>query len=334
MLRFELKGIHRNAESKSTMSIFDRIDLPDLRVFLTIMRTRSFKGAAIQLGLTPSAVSHAMRRLEERLGTKLLNRSSRAIAPTDIGRDLAQKLEDGFEKIGLALAELDAPGAGRYGELRLNVFSDAAYLLIAPAIPEFAKLCPEVRLTVVVEDRPIDIVAEGYDAGIRYGHYVPEDMVAAPLSGPQRWIVVAAPSYLASHGAPLHPDDLANHNCLQLLLGDNSSYRWELGRGKGKSRIRVPGAITINDTATTISAAQSGVGLAYVLEQRIARELEDGSLQPVLADYACKGEPFHMYYSGRRHTHPALRKLINIIRVQQGLSPLSGSVKTAKSNAL
>ena len=197
------------------MSIFDRIELADLRVFLTIMRTGSFKGAAIQLGLTPSAVSHAMRRLEERLGAKLLNRSSRAVAPTDTGRSLAQRLEEGFDKIGLALAELDAPGAGRYGELRINVFADAAHLLINPAIPEFARLCPEVRLTVVVEDRPIDIVAEGYDAGVRYGHYVPEDMISVPLSGPQRWVVAAAPAYLARRGEPLQPGDLAQHTCLR-----------------------------------------------------------------------------------------------------------------------
>lgn len=304
------------------MSIFDRIDLPDLRVFLTITRTRSFKGAAIQLGLTPSAVSHAMRRLEERLATKLLNRSNRAVVPTDTGRDLAQRLGEGFDKIGLALAELDAPGTGRYGELRINVFADAAHLLIAPAIPEFARLCPEVRLTVVVEDRPIDIVAEGYDAGIRYGHHVPEDMIAVPLSGPQRWIVVASPDYLASHGEPLQPDDLAEHNCIQLLLGDNSSYKWELGRGRAKERIRVPGAITINDTATYIAAAKAGVGLAYLLEQRISEELANGSLRMLLADYAFKAAPFHMYYSSRRHNHPALRKLMNIIRAQQSMGKL------------
>lgn len=304
------------------MSIFDRIELSDLRVFLTIMRTGSFKGAAIQLGLTPSAVSHAMRRLEERLGAKLLNRSSRAVAPTDTGRSLAQRLEEGFDKIGLALAELDAPGAGRYGELRVNVFADAAHLLITPAIPEFARLCPEVRLTVVVEDRPIDIVAEGYDAGIRYGHYVPEDMISVPLSGPQRWVVAAAPAYLADRSAPQHPDDLAGHTCLQLLLGDNSSYKWELARGRNKFRIRVPGAITINDTATSIAAAKAGVGLGYFLEQRIASELEEGSLQLVLNEYAAKGEPFHMYYSSRRHNHPALRTLVNIIRAQQALAKL------------
>ena len=304
------------------MSLFDRIELGDLRVFVTIMRTRSFKAAAIQLGLTPSAASHAMRRLEERLGSKLLNRSSRAVSPTDTGLALAQRLEEGFETIGLALAEVDAPGAGRYGELRLNVFADAAHLLINPALPEFARQCPAVRLTIVVEDRPIDIVAEGYDAGIRYGHHVPEDMVAVPLSGPQRWIVAGSPDYLAHHGEPQQLEDLARHHCLQLLLGDNSSYKWELGQGRHKRSVRVPGLITINNTAATIAAAISGTGLAYLLESRIAAELAEGSLRVVLAAHAAQSDPFHMYYSSRRHNHPALRTLINIIRLQQGLTEL------------
>jgi DNA-binding transcriptional LysR family regulator len=307
------------------MSLFDRVDLTDLRVFLTIMRTGSFKGAAIQLGLTPSAVSHAMRRLEERLATKLLNRSSRAVSATDVGRELAQRIEEGFDKIGDALAGLDAPGSGRYGELRLNVFSDAAHLLIAPALPEFARLCPDVRLTVVVEDRPIDIVAEGYDAGIRYGHYVPEDMIAVPLSKAQRWVIAAAPSYLDAHDTIRHLDDLAGHTCLQLLLGDNSAYKWEFNRGR---RLRVPGVITIADTATTITAAKAGMGLAYVLEQRIAAELAEGSLRIVLSEHAAEGEPFHMYYSSRRHKHPALRTLMNIIRQQQGISEYASSARS------
>jgi DNA-binding transcriptional LysR family regulator len=309
------------------MSVFDRIELADLRVFLTIMRTRSFKAAAIQLGLTPSAASHAMRRLEERLGAKLLNRTSRAVAPTDTGLALATRLEEGFDTIGSALAEIDAPGAGRFGALRINVFADAAHLLIAPALPEFAQRCPDVKLTLVVEDRPIDIVAEGYDAGIRYGDYVPEDMIAVALSGPQRWVIASAPAYLARRGEPLRLDDLAGHNCLQLLLGDNSTYRWELncsapGEAKVQRGISVPGLITINNTAATITAAKAGVGLAYVLESRIAEELADGSLRVVLPAHAADGEPFHMYYSSRRHKHPALRTLIDIIRGQQGLAAL------------
>lgn len=301
------------------MSKPDRIDFADLKSFLTIVRSRSFRLAAIELGQTPSALSHAMRRLEDRLGAKLLNRTSRAVSPTAVGRDLAERLEDGFNQIGSALETFDAPGAARLGEIRLNVFADAAHLLIAPALPEFARLCSEVRLTVVVENRPIDIVAEGYDAGIRYGHYVPEDMVAVPLTGPQRWVMAASPAYIASRGQPACIDDLSKHACLQLLLGDNSSYRWEVNDGGTPRRLRVPGSLTINDTATTISACKAGLGIAYLLEARIADELARGELRIVLEHHAYVEDPFHIYYSSRRYNHPALRTLINIVRRQWGL---------------
>ena len=305
------------------MAKTDRIDFADLRSFLTIVRCRSFTLAAIELGQTPSAVSHAMRRLEDRLGAKLLNRSSRAVSTTAAGCDLAARLENGFNEIGSALETFDAPGTGRLGEIRLNVFADAAHLIIAPALPEFTRLCPEVRLTVVVENRPIDIVAEGYDAGIRYGHYVPEDMIAVPLTGPQRWVMAAAPSYLERYGLPRLPDELASHNCLQLLLGDNSSYRWDVNDRGGPRRLRVTGLLTINDTATTISACKAGLGIAYVLEARIADELARGELRIVLDKNAYPEDPFHIYYSSRRYKHPALLTLVDVIREQQSLPKLA-----------
>jgi DNA-binding transcriptional LysR family regulator len=304
------------------MSLLDHIDFSDLRVFVTILRTGSFKAAAIQLGLTPSAASHAMKRLEDKLSTQLLYRSSRAVSPTAAGAELALQLEEGFDKIGAALGMLDAAAASSLGELRINVFADAAHLLVEPAIPEFVKQCPNVKLAIVVDDRPIDIVSEGYDAGIRYGHYVPEGMVTAPLTRAHRWVAAASPGYLRKYGRPVQLEDLANHNCLQLLLGDNSSYKWEFGKGKGKQRIRVPGLVTINNTAATITAAKAGVGIAYLLEARIRKEIEEKSLEVVLPEFAAPSEPFHMYYSNRRHAHPALRKLIDIIRIQHGLARL------------
>ena len=306
------------------MSTPERTDLADFRLFLAVVRRRSFSGAAIELGLTPSAASHAIRRLETRLGAKLLNRTSRAVSTTDLGAKLAERLEEGFGLIASALEDLQAPGTARFGQLRLNVFRDAAHLLVTPALPEFARQCPDVRLTIVVDDRPIDIVAEGYDAGMRYGHHVPEDMIAVPLTGPQQWVVAGSPGYFEANGRPETPDDLASHKCLQLLLGDNAAYRWELGRGDDEQRLRVPGLITINDTTTTIEAAKAGLGLAYLLQARIASELSQGTLEIALEPYSSEGAPFHMYYSSRRHNHPALRILINIIRAQNGLPRLAG----------
>ena len=305
------------------MSKNDRIDFADLKLFLAIVRCGSFRLAAIEAGQTPSAVSHAMRRLEDRLGAKLLNRTSRAVSPTEAGLDLASRLQDGFNQIGSALESFAAPGTARLGSLRLNVFADAAHLLIAPALPEFARVCPGVQLTVVVDNRPIDIVAEGYDAGIRYGHHVPEDMIAVPLTRPQRWVMVASPAYLKKHGTPRQLGELANHQCLQLLLGDNSSYRWEVDVAGKKKSIRVPGVITINDTVTTISACKAGMGIAYVLEARIADELARRTLKVVLEEHACAEDPLHIYYSSRRYNHPALLRLINLIRERQSLPKIA-----------
>ncbi|WP_433694855.1 LysR family transcriptional regulator [Paraburkholderia phenoliruptrix] len=301
----------------------DRIDFADLKLFLAIVRCGSFRLAAVEAGQTPSAVSHAMRRLEDRLGAKLLNRTSRAVSPTEAGLDLASRLQDGFNQIGSALESFAAPGTARLGSLRLNVFADAAHLLIAPALPEFARVCPGVQLTVVVDNRPIDIVAEGYDAGIRYGHHVPEDMIAVPLTRSQRWVMVASPAYLKKHGTPRQLGELANHQCLQLLLGDNSSYRWEVDVAGKKKSIRVPGVITINDTVTTISACKAGMGIAYVLEARIADELARRTLKVVLEEHACAEDPLHIYYSSRRYNHPALLRLINLIRERQSLPKIA-----------
>lgn len=304
------------------MKISDRMSLADLRLFLTIVRRKSFTSAAIELGVTPSAASHAMRRLEAKLGAKLLNRTSRAVMPTDLGKDLAENLAGGFDQIDGALHAVQAPGTARFGELRINAFADAAHLLLSPALPEFVQQLPDVRLSIAVEERPIDIVEEGYDAGIRYGHHVPEDMVAVPLTGPLRWVVVASPSYIEERGEPQSPSELKDHTCIQLQLGDNSNYSWELREGESERAWRVPGNITIKDTATTISAAKAGLGLAYLLEARIAKELADGSLEIVLEDFAADDDPLHMYYGSRRHNHPGLRALTNIVRKSNKLPPI------------
>lgn len=300
----------------------ERVDFADLQIFLTVLRCRSFKLAGIERGLTSSAVSHAIRRLETRLGARLLNRTSRAVSSTSLGLELAEKLAGGFDAIAAALETINAPGRGSFGVLRMNVFADAAHQLIAPALQAFAAQCPEVRLTIVVEDRPVDITAEGFDAGMRYGHLVPEDMIAVPLTGAQRWIVAASPDYLQRHGTPQSPAELAGHTCIQLLLGNNAHFRWEFDGPDGSYSLSVPGLITLKDTTTSITAARAGIGLIYVLESRIKEELAAGTLVNAMTAHAAHGDPFNIYYSSRRYVHPALRDLVNIIRQQNGLQAL------------
>jgi DNA-binding transcriptional LysR family regulator len=304
------------------MPAFDRADLPDLAALAAIVRRRSFKAASIELGISASALSHAMRRLEAKLGVKLLNRTSRSVAPTAAGMRFTEKLLEGFDQIASAVGDVTSQAGRNFGDLRLNVPHDAATLLLNPIIPEFTHLYPETRLTVVVENRPIDIVAEGFDAGIRYGDTVPIDMVAVPLTPPLDWIIVGAPAYIARYGFPLVPADLNRHKCIQLLLGDNSPFQWELGRGAKALRVVVPGTCTINDTQTTIEAAVNGVGLAYVLRRRVYEQLADGSLEQVLPRWASPGAGFQIYYPSRRHIQPALHQIINLIRHREGLNSI------------
>ncbi|OLP62761.1 LysR family transcriptional regulator [Xaviernesmea oryzae] len=301
------------------MPPFLRSELPDLAAFSVVVRRRSFKAAAIELGLTTSALSHAIRRLEERLGAKLLNRTSRSVPPTAAGLRFAARLEVGFEEIGSALSEIDDISSGAFGELRLNIPADASRLLVSPVLATFQERFPDMRLTVVVENRPVDMVAEGFDAGIRYGDTVPEDMVAIALTAPLEWVVVGAPKYLDTRGRPREPRDLTTHSCLRLLLGDNSHFRWELGNGDAMVRIDVPGTCTISDTQTTIDAAVDGLGLANVLRRRVEPELRDGRLEVIMPDWSSTGAGFHMYYPSRRQNHPALRLMTDLIRSREGL---------------
>lgn len=298
------------------MPAFTRSELADLNVFMTIVRRRSFRHAAHELGVSTSALSHSMRNLETRLGVKLLNRTSRSVVPTAAGQALADKLGTGFQSIREALSELDVYRAAPAGRLSLNVPRDAARLLLRPVLKRFCQSYPDIQLEITVEDRLLDIVADGFDAGIRYGSTVPQDMVAVPLTEELRWIVVAAPEYLARHGTPQHPADLLRHRCIRMRLGDNTHYKWELGNGVDAVHVDVPGPLSTNETDATVAAAVDGVGLAYCLEVRVADELRNGTLRAVLPEWASLGPPLCLYYPSRHQAQPGLRQLADMIREQ------------------
>jgi len=303
------------------MAAFNRSELADLNVFMAIIRRRSFRHAANELGVTTSALSHTMRNLETRLGVKLLYRTSRAVEPTDAGVVLAEKLSAGFATIQDGLDTLGLYREAPIGRLRLNVPRDAAVLLVSPILGEFTRAYPQLRLDVMIDDRMLDIVAEGYDAGIRYGATVPQDMVAVPLTGELRWIMVASPAYLKQAGTPSVPKDLLAHSCVRMYLGDKTTYKWELGNGARQQRLDVPGHFSAADTQTIVDAALQSVGIAYCLENRVLSELADGRLVQVLPDWTCIGAPLCMYYPSRRQSQPGLRQLIDMIRLKTTGSP-------------
>ncbi len=301
------------------MPIFSRHDLADLNAFAVICRYRSFRLAALELDTSTSALSHALRNLEERLGVKLLNRTTRSISPTEAGGRLVARLEMGFEEIGTGMAELHRNRDMPVGGLRINVPRDASRLLLAPILGRFLQAYPRLQIEVVVDNNMIDIVKAGFDAGIRYGDSVAKDMVSMPLTPPLRWVVVASPAYLARHGEPHSPKELLNHTCIRMRLGDNAMYEWELGELPHAERVDVPGSLIVNETDMAIDAAVQGVGVAYCLERHALPYLNDGSLRPILSRWTVMGAPLVMYYASRRQLAPGLMQLIQAIRVENGL---------------
>lgn len=301
------------------MATLQRSDLADLNVFMTILRHGGFRGAAAELGVTASALSHTMRKLEERLAVRLLNRTSRSVAPTQAGADLAARLAQSFEAIGGALDALEGYRGAAIGRLRVNLPRDASRLVVGPVLAEFTARHPQIELDLIIDDRPVDIVAGGFDAGIRYGTSVPKDMIAVALTKPLRWVVAGSPGYFAKHGRPAVPEELRRHRCVRMRIGDETIFPWELGDGDVMVSIDVPGTVIANETETQVAAGVAGIGLCYCLERRIERELREGLLQIVMPDWSSMGPPLAIYYPSRRQVPVGLRHLVALIRAANGL---------------
>ncbi|WP_342241182.1 LysR family transcriptional regulator [Inquilinus sp. OTU3971] len=291
-----------------------RTDLGDLNLFRAIARAGGFRRAAAELDVSPSALSHALRGLESRLGVRLFNRTNRSVTLTEAGRDLLARLEAGFGTIEIGLDELSRYRGEPAGQLKLNVLSDAARLVLAPMLTRYVTAYPAVRLEVVVQDDFVDIVSGGFDAGIRFGGRVPEDMIAVPLGPELRWIMVASPRYLETAPALEAPSDLASHRCIGLRTGTGAVYHWELERAEEALQVRIDWAIVVSETALAIEIAESGGGIAYCQEGRVAAQLENGTLREVLPGWSSFGPAFHLYYPSRRQVPQALRALIRLLQ--------------------
>jgi DNA-binding transcriptional LysR family regulator len=291
-----------------------RTDLADFSYFLVIARHRSFRRAGLELGVSASALSHSLKGLETRLGVRLLNRTNRSVTLTAAGEELIAKIGAPFDAIGSAVEGLNRYRAEPIGRIRLNVLEHAATLLLGPVLPTFVERYPDIQLDVAVSNHLVDVIAEGADAGIRYGGTVPEDMIAQRLSGDIRWVVVGSAAYLEKHGAPRHPRDLLEHSCLRIRLGDDTIYHWEFEKDGEELAIDAPGAITFDETQFALSLVTRGAGLAYLPEPSVSALVGTGELRIVLADWAPLGPGFHIYYSGRRQLPTALRLLVELIR--------------------
>lgn len=292
-------------------------EFADLKAFCSVARTLNFARAAAALGISASALSQTIRGLEERLGVRLLNRTTRSVTLTDAGTALHERVAPLFEAFETAVSDVGRYRAEAAGPLRINAPRIVANLLLAPLLGEFHRAHPAIELEIAVEDRITDIVAGRFDAGIRLGERLEKDMVAVRLGGELATVVVASPAYAAKHGLPASPQELARHACIRFRWpGDGSLYRWEFSRDGAEFAVAVDGPLVVNHTNLVVEAAIQGVGLAYLLDIEAARALAHGGVVTCLEGWMPRFPGFHLYHSGRRQCPPALQAFIDFIRLR------------------
>jgi DNA-binding transcriptional LysR family regulator len=290
-------------------------DLNILAAFLAIAEERSFTKAAKRLTVSPSAMSHAIRGLEETLGVRLLSRTTRSVAPTEAGEQLLARLRPAFTEVQDALDQLSGLRDKPAGRVRLLVPRLAGTTVVGPKLAKFTRDYPEVVLEVTADDSRMDIVAGGFDAGIHFGEYIQKDMIAVRVSTDHRAAIVGAPSYFKSHPKPKTPHDLLKHRCINFRHGSAGLYRWEFDKGKKTLSVAVNGPLIVDDVETLVRAALDGIGLAFVSDERVAPELASGALIRVLEDWCQPFPGFFLYYPSRRHQPAALAALIKTLRL-------------------
>jgi DNA-binding transcriptional LysR family regulator len=292
-----------------------------LNTFIAVARRRSFAAAARDLGVSTSALSQSVRQLEARLGTTLLTRTSRTVALTDAGQRLLENAGAAVDQALESLKTVAARPGEVTGRVRLSVPALAAPLVLAPLLPRFAERHPGVEVEVYVENRLVNIVAEGIDAGIRLSESIERDMVQVRLTEPARFVVAAAPAYLARRGTPQNPQDLLQHDCIGIRASvGGSRYAWELERGRKSWRVPVQGQFTTGDPDLMRALALAGLGLFYAFEPQIADDLRRGALRLVLEPYAASVPGFFLYFPSRAQVSPALRAFVDVAREVMGAS--------------
>jgi DNA-binding transcriptional LysR family regulator len=292
-----------------------RDNTSELSVFLAIAKEQSFTRAAAKLGVSPSALSHSMRLLEERLGVRLLTRTTRRVSLTEAGERLLQSIEPHFDGIDAALAALTALRDKPAGTVRITAGEHAVTSILWPAIERLLPDYPDVKFEVTVDNALTDIVAERYDAGIRLGEQLDNDMIAVRVGPEMRMVVVGSPDYFERHPKPMTPQDLTAHACINLRLPTYGGYLvWEFERDGRALRVRVDGPLAFNNSNMALKAALGGAGLAYLLEDHAREDLESGRLVSVLDDWSPPFAGYYLYYPSRRQMSPAFSLLVEALR--------------------
>jgi DNA-binding transcriptional LysR family regulator len=292
-----------------------RENVTDLLAFLAVARERSFTRAAAQLGVSQSALSHTIRGLEERLGIRLLMRTTRSVSPTEAGERLLTSIGPHFEGIEAELAALNALREKPAGTIRITAGDHGANLVLWPVIEKFLPDYPDIKVEIFVDNGLTDIVAERYDAGVRLGEQVAKDMIAVRIGPNLRMIVVGAPAYFAGRKRPQVPQDLTAHNCINIRMPTYGGlYVWEFEKDGHELKVRVDGQLVFNNAALRLNAVLAGMGLAYLFEDQIEPYLADGRLIPVLTDWSPPFPGYHLYYPSRRQPSPAFALLVEALR--------------------
>jgi DNA-binding transcriptional LysR family regulator len=292
-----------------------RESVNDLLAFLAVARERSFTRAAAQIGVSQSALSHSIRGLEERLGLRLLTRTTRSVAPTEAGERLLRTLGPAFDEIDSTLAALSEFRERPSGTIRVTAGEHAADTVLWPALERLLPDYPDIKVEVDVDNTLTDIVAGRYDAGVRLGEQVAKDMVAVRIGPDMRMAVVGAPSYFARRPRPKAPQDLTEHGCINLRLPTSGGlYAWELEKGRRELRVRVEGPLVFNVAPLMLKAVLAGFGLACVFENQVQAHLADGRLVRVLTDWCPPFPGYHLYYPSRRQPTPAFALLVDALR--------------------
>ena len=289
--------------------------LDDLQAFVAVAREKSFTRAAAKVGVSQSALSHAIRELEARLGVRLLTRTTRSVSPTEAGERLLNTLGPRLDEIESELASIAELREKPSGTIRITATEYASDTILVPKLAKLLRDYPDIHVEIIVDYGLTDIVAERFDAGVRSGEQVAKDMIAVRIAPDMRMAVVGAPSYFRNRPEPKRPQDLMAHNCIKLRLPTHGGvYAWEFEKGGRELRVRIEGQLTFNTTAQLLSAALAGLGLAYVPEGAVEAHIARGRLKRVLADWCLPFTGYHLYYASRRQSSAAFSLVVDALR--------------------
>lgn len=291
-----------------------RLGLNELEAVMAVARRASFRQAAIDLGISTTALSNTIAKLEVSLETRLFNRTTRSVSLTEAGTLYLEHVGPALQDVRTALETVRSHNAGPSGVLRINAFASAARAALLPLVLEFLQRYPKVHIDLVTEGRLVDIVADGFDLGVRSANLVPTDMIVISLGQAQRYAVVGSPAYFAKHGRPRSPADLLNHHCIRIRLPNGAIYPWHFERAGEVTRLDVNGQLTLDESSVVKAVVQEGVGLGFFMEQDVQAELEAGQFERVVDEWTPARDNLCLYYPNRRNPSAALKAFTALAR--------------------